>query len=1303
MRSCPRRRCFRFYGIWAGVLAILAWVPTAQAVSATGGDITTNYTYLGATYRAHIFTNVVTTNLTVTGSGNVSVLVVAGGGGGGNGLGGGGGAGGLIYTSSFAVVSGVSGSNYVVTVGSGGAGALAASAKGGSNGLSSVFGPLTASGGGGGAGFTTGGGAGSVAAGSGGSGGGGLATPSFPAYYYGGAASPAGQGYAGGTGGTFVANYPGGGGGGAGAVGGSVTNQAMGGNGGIGKAYPQFASVGGDTNFPGEGWFAGGGGGGLHTSGTPGTGGKGGGGTAGATNVATRGFRGQPNTGGGGGSGSYVGTYGGGGTGGCGIVIVMYEDAMSLHNLFATNVTDTSADLIGNLTSTGASPTTVWTFWDTTDHTTNKTWAYSTNFVSGSLGAITNPVSGILSNQTYFFTYYTSNTEGEVWAQPSLSFKTWGPLSVDNDGGATEIGFTTATLRGTLLSGSAAYASVMWGTSELSLTSTSTPVWVTEGVPFSVTVTGLATNTTYYYHCFVSNAYGTATASTTNFTTATTATTWQAVTATGGDITTNTTYNGVTYRVHVFTNIGTTNLTVNMGGNVQVLVVAGGGGGGNGTAGGGGAGGLIYTSSFAVVSGVSGSNYVVTVGRGGVGAPAVINLPASNGSDSVFGSLTAVGGGKGSSWNLAAGSGGSGGGGNASSAGNRPGGAASPAGQGYAGGTGGTFVANYPGGGGGGAGAVGANGVNPDTAGAGGIGRAFPQFASMGGDTNFPGEGWFAGGGGGGVHTSGTPGLGGKGGGGTAGPVSASPSQRGSPGQANTGGGGGSGFYQGGASSYGGGGTGGCGIVIIMYEDATSLRNLFATNVTETTADLVGSLSSTGASPTTVWTFWGTTDHTTNKTWAYSTNYVAASTGMIANPVSGLLSNQTYFFTYYASNTEGEVWAQPSLSFKTLGHFLSVDNGSGATHVGWSSATLHGAVQGYPPAIAYLYWGPVDQETNRELWQLQNEILIGPATDLSFSTNISVAMGSINYYRCFASNAYGQAWAYPTVAFTSPVAVPANIQSLVLESRVAIQNFSIVFDGNSWIAGSGSTGGSNFPNQTVALLTNAGRTVSMKNYGVAGQTTGAMQADALTQIDPNHTNYDFLIGLELVNEWGLSTTYTKEQLYSRYKQYFLDRKAAGFKYVYACTPHDQAHYGRTSGGDWATVRAYFIAQMKAEFPSLGIGVIDCGSDPRLSDWTDTTYFSADKIHLKNAGQAVQAQYAYNALMSSAGGSSLLLALTGSNTSTYTLQQAPVLTPAAWENVLPYTNLTGLGSIVITNGLSTNSTMFFRVICIETTN
>jgi hypothetical protein len=187
-------------------------------------------------------------------------------------------------------------------------------------------------------------------------------------------------------------------------------------------------------------------------------------------------------------------------------------------NVAVTNVTDTTADLIGNLASTGTSATTVWAFWDTSDRTTNKTWAHSTNYPASSLGVMTNSISGLTPNQTNYFTYYATNADGEAWASPSLSFKTWGGPSVDDGGGATNVGYTIATLRGRLLDGSGAYASVLWGTNVASLTSTSAPVWVTEG-PFSFAVTGLVDNTTYYYHAFVSNAYGTAAASNLSFTT----------------------------------------------------------------------------------------------------------------------------------------------------------------------------------------------------------------------------------------------------------------------------------------------------------------------------------------------------------------------------------------------------------------------------------------------------------------------------------------------------------------------------------------------------------------------------------------------------------------------------------------------------------------------------------------------------------------------------------------------------------------------------------------------------------------
>ncbi len=285
-------------------------------------------------------------------------------------------------------------------------------------------------------------------------------------------------------------------------------------------------------------------------------------------------------------------------------------------------------------------------------------------------------------------------------------------------------------------------------------------------------------------------------------------------------------------------------------------------------------------------------------------------------------------------------------------------------------------------------------------------------------------------------------------------------------------------------------------------------------------------------------------------------------------------------------------------------------------------------------------------------------------------------------------------------ALTSPAATPATISHFAPAHGSGKQDFHILFDGNSWVYGAGSTGGSNFPNQTAALLRKTGKTAEILNFGVSGQTIDKMQSDAVSQIDTNHATYDILIGLELVNQWG-NLDDSKEVIYGKYKQYFLDRKAAGFKYVFACTPHNQGYYSRVAGGTWATVRAYFIAQMKAEFPALGIGVIDCGSDARLSNWTDTTYFLADKIHLNNAGQAVQAQYACDALTNITSGDSVVLGWTGTNTCAYNLQQTPALAPAAWANAAPYTNLTGLGAMAVTTGVSTNSVMFYRLISVDT--
>lgn len=189
-----------------------------------------------------------------------------------------------------------------------------------------------------------------------------------------------------------------------------------------------------------------------------------------------------------------------------------------------------------------------------------------------------------------------------------------------------------------------------------------------------------------------------------------------------------------TYWYHAFLSSGTftpaTALTC------DVLVVAGGGGG---QVGGGGAGGLLYTAAQSYSTAQT-----VTIGGGGSSA---------NGSNSSCGSLTATGGGTGSTnFGTAGQVGGSGGGGGDAGGGN------GTAGQGTKGGNGSGSSNNT--GGGGGAGTAGSNAPSGGNGGAGGNGlNTYSTWASTTGTGD---GGYYAGGGGGrGSVSNGANGLGG--------------------------------------------------------------------------------------------------------------------------------------------------------------------------------------------------------------------------------------------------------------------------------------------------------------------------------------------------------------------------------------------------------------------------------------------------------------------------------------------------------------------------------------------------------------
>ena len=304
------------------------------------------------------------------------------------------------------------------------------------------------------------------------------------------------------------------------------------------------------------------------------------------------------------------------------------------------------------------------------------------------------------------------------------------------------------------------------------------------------------------------------------------------VVATGGTIT-----ESGDYRIHTFTSSGcfaVTNLAqCSANDKASYLVVAGGGSGGDNIAGGGGGGGFRegklstdpYTASPLAATPCSSitlavQTYPITVGAGGTTTGPFPSQ--TNGSNSIFTTITSAGGGRGGRFPCSAGTPGGSGGGSVHGAptggtGNTP--PVSPP-QGNPGGP--AASPSFPqlgAGGGGGAGGSGQSGTNP-RGGDGGIG-AGTQINPAAGTPGPSGTlRYFAGGAGGGIYSLSQPNptyaSGGAGGGapswGTGNPIPSPNFPR--KGTANTGGGGAQ--YSAGAPCTGG--TGGSGVVIIRYK-----------------------------------------------------------------------------------------------------------------------------------------------------------------------------------------------------------------------------------------------------------------------------------------------------------------------------------------------------------------------------------------------------------------------------------------------------------------------------------------------------
>jgi hypothetical protein len=191
-----------------------------------------------------------------------------------------------------------------------------------------------------------------------------------------------------------------------------------------------------------------------------------------------------------------------------------------------------------------------------------------------------------------------------------------------------------------------------------------------------------------------------------------------------------------------------------------------------------------------------------------------------------------------------------------------------------------------------------------------------------------------------------------------------------------------------------------------------------ATAVGVTTATLRGHLISANG-PTDVTIFYGTTDGGNNVAgWARSAALGTQPVGAISANVSGLTGLITYYYRCYGSNVNGECWSDVS-SFTTL-TAVTVQTLPAST-VTPTYARLGGRLvsSSQPTATLLAYWGTTDGATASGSWE--HVVDLGPQAVGDFAAKVSgLTPGMTYYYRYYASNIDGGAWASSSASFTTP-------------------------------------------------------------------------------------------------------------------------------------------------------------------------------------------------------------------------------------------------------------------------------------------
>lgn len=184
---------------------------------------------------------------------------------------------------------------------------------------------------------------------------------------------------------------------------------------------------------------------------------------------------------------------------------------------------------------------------------------------------------------------------------------------------------------------------------------------------------------------------------------------------------------------------------------------------------------------------------------------------------------------------------------------------------------------------------------------------------------------------------------------------------------------------------------------------------------------------------------------------------------------------------------------------------------------------------------------------------------------------------------------------------------------------ISLTDAVIVCDGNSITQG-GFGGTYTYP-QLLSQQTGF-ETATFYNFGVGGQQTSQMTADAATQIDPliSGSAENILIAWEVGNDIYYNGDATAA--YNRFRDYCLARQAAGWRViVLTCPARTQTTPFGDNPSQYETKLQAANTLLLANWETFADGIVDLRSFTPLQT-TSAPYYNADQAHLTQTGYEV---------------------------------------------------------------------------------